>query len=86
MTPRDWFCIGIAFGVALVGTPLVRLAARRLNMIARPRPDRWHNKPTALLGGVGIFAAFMAASFEQGFSWTESAGSTRAAFSCFVWG
>jgi UDP-GlcNAc:undecaprenyl-phosphate GlcNAc-1-phosphate transferase len=71
MNPRDWFCIGIAFGVAVLGTPLVRAAARRLNMIARPRPDRWHKKPTALLGGVGIFAAFMAASLLQGFSWTE---------------
>jgi UDP-GlcNAc:undecaprenyl-phosphate/decaprenyl-phosphate GlcNAc-1-phosphate transferase len=71
MTPRDWFCIGIAFGVAVLVTPLVRAAARRLNMIARPRADRWHKKPTALLGGVGIFAAFMAASLLQDLPWRQ---------------
>ena len=71
MTPQDWFCVGIAFGVALAGTPITREIARRVGMIARPRADRWHTKPTALLGGVGVFAAFITSSILQGVSWEE---------------
>ncbi len=29
-------------------------------MVARPKSDRWHKKPTALLGGVAIFVAVVA--------------------------
>ena len=47
--------------VSLIGvvalTPLVRATARRRGFVARPRVDRWHKQPTALLGGVAIFAA-----------------------------
>ena len=71
MTHQDWFCVGIAFGVALLGTPIVRASARRLGMIARPRADRWHTKPTALLGGVSVFSALLAASLQQGVPWTD---------------
>lgn len=46
----------LALGLLLV--PLVRALARRVGMVAAPRKDRWHSQPTALLGGVGIFAAF----------------------------
>jgi UDP-GlcNAc:undecaprenyl-phosphate GlcNAc-1-phosphate transferase len=53
---------GIAFGAALVFTLAVRAIARRRNLVAKPRPDRWHKKPTALFGGVGIFLAFMLAT------------------------
>ncbi|MGE3191127.1 MAG: MraY family glycosyltransferase, partial [Vicinamibacterales bacterium] len=49
-----------AMGVALVSVPLSRLLARRLGFVARPREDRWHRKPVALLGGVGIAVAFFA--------------------------
>jgi UDP-GlcNAc:undecaprenyl-phosphate GlcNAc-1-phosphate transferase len=44
--------------LGLVFVPLVRALARRVGMVAAPRKDRWHSQPTALLGGVGIFAAF----------------------------
>ncbi len=37
---------------------LVRGVARRYGFVAAPRPDRWHTKPTALMGGVGISLAF----------------------------
>jgi UDP-GlcNAc:undecaprenyl-phosphate GlcNAc-1-phosphate transferase len=30
--------------------------ARRL--VAQPSPDRWHERPTPILGGIGIFAGF----------------------------
>ncbi len=47
--------VGFASTVGLV--PLCQLAARRLNVVARPSGDRWHKRPTPLLGGVAIFAA-----------------------------
>src|SRR5919204_3854644 len=40
---------------ALVRTPLAR------RVVAAPRRDRWHTTATPLLGGVGIFAGFLAA-------------------------
>src|SRR5215213_1202396 len=40
---------------ALVLTPLVRAAARRRGIVAKPRGDRWHKKPTAMMGGVAIY-------------------------------
>ncbi|MCI0487867.1 MAG: hypothetical protein L0229_14845 [Blastocatellia bacterium] len=46
--------------LSLVLTLTVRSLARRARMVAQPREDRWHRKPTALLGGVGIYAAFLA--------------------------
>jgi UDP-GlcNAc:undecaprenyl-phosphate GlcNAc-1-phosphate transferase len=58
----SWRLYAIYFALALgVSVPLVyltRLSARRFGLVAVPRPDRWHRKPTALFGGVGIFAAF----------------------------
>jgi UDP-GlcNAc:undecaprenyl-phosphate GlcNAc-1-phosphate transferase len=50
---------GIAFAAAIVLTLAIRTIARRAKLVAAPRPDRWHKKPTALFGGVGIFAAFL---------------------------
>lgn len=50
------FC---TFVLALVLTALARKAARRMGLVAAPRQDRWHQKPTALLGGVAIYVAFV---------------------------
>src|SRR3954470_6293286 len=52
---------GIAFAASVFGTLLVRTVARRLGWVAKPRPDRWHQKPTALFGGIGIFIGFVVA-------------------------
>lgn len=41
--------------VALILTPIVRAVARRTGMIAKPKTDRWHKAPTAMLGGVAIW-------------------------------
>ena len=49
----------LAFGLAAPATLLVRTLARKFGYVARPRADRWHRKPTALFGGVGIFIAFL---------------------------
>jgi UDP-GlcNAc:undecaprenyl-phosphate/decaprenyl-phosphate GlcNAc-1-phosphate transferase len=47
--------IAASFVLALVLTPLVRATARRLGIIAKPKTDRWHKKPTAMLGGMAIW-------------------------------
>src|ERR1044071_9199858 len=36
-------------------TYLVRYAARRYDFVAKPKADRWHTRPTAMLGGISIF-------------------------------
>jgi UDP-GlcNAc:undecaprenyl-phosphate/decaprenyl-phosphate GlcNAc-1-phosphate transferase len=41
--------------LALALTPIVRNLARRIGMVAKPKTDRWHKKPTAMLGGVAIW-------------------------------
>jgi UDP-GlcNAc:undecaprenyl-phosphate/decaprenyl-phosphate GlcNAc-1-phosphate transferase len=49
-----------ALAASLVLTPAVRALARRLGLIARPSRDRWHEKPTALLGGAAVYGGFLA--------------------------
>lgn len=46
-----------ALALALVMTPVVRAFARRFGVVAAPKADRWHTKPTAMLGGIAIFIA-----------------------------
>ncbi|HKR02239.1 MAG TPA: hypothetical protein VJT09_16295 [Pyrinomonadaceae bacterium] len=47
--------VAASFVLALVLTPTVRALARRWKIVAKPKSDRWHKKPTAMLGGVAIF-------------------------------
>lgn len=49
----------LALIVAASATPLVIWLARKMGWVVAPREDRWHQKPTAVYGGVGIFIAFM---------------------------
>ena len=51
----------VAFLLAVILTPLIRAAAVKKGYVAHPREDRWHQKPTGLLGGIGIFISLMAA-------------------------
>jgi UDP-GlcNAc:undecaprenyl-phosphate GlcNAc-1-phosphate transferase len=53
----DLVPIALSLGLALLLTPLVRAIAMRWGVVARRRSDRWHQKPTALLGGIAIFGA-----------------------------
>jgi len=48
---------GLAFGISVTLTPLVARWARARGIVANPRQDRWHAKPTPLLGGVAIYVA-----------------------------
>ncbi|MCJ7703432.1 MAG: undecaprenyl/decaprenyl-phosphate alpha-N-acetylglucosaminyl 1-phosphate transferase [Anaerolineales bacterium] len=50
------FFTSLLFGLTLV--PVVRRGCHRLGIVAAPRADRWHAKPTPKMGGVGIFLAF----------------------------
>src|SRR5687767_11656596 len=54
-SPRTLLAVAASFGLALVLTPLVRAVARRYGFVAAPKSDRWHKKPTAMLGGVAIW-------------------------------
>ncbi|HEY0384778.1 MAG TPA: hypothetical protein VGC64_02145 [Pyrinomonadaceae bacterium] len=49
--------VAAAFALAVVLTPLVRALARRWGAVARPKTDRWHKRPTAMLGGIAIWFA-----------------------------
>jgi UDP-GlcNAc:undecaprenyl-phosphate/decaprenyl-phosphate GlcNAc-1-phosphate transferase len=50
------FLIGIiSFVLAIISTYLVREAAHRFGFVAKPKADRWHKRPTAMMGGAAIF-------------------------------
>lgn len=49
------FGVSLVLGVAM--TLLIRSVAWRLDFVAKPRSDRWAKRPTAMLGGVAIFAS-----------------------------
>ncbi len=50
------FATSLALGLLFV--PIIRRLALRFNLVAQPRKDRWHAKPTPAIGGVGIVLAF----------------------------
>lgn len=45
--------------LAILLTALARVVSPRVGLVAAPRRDRWHSKPTPLLGGVAIYLAFV---------------------------
>jgi UDP-GlcNAc:undecaprenyl-phosphate/decaprenyl-phosphate GlcNAc-1-phosphate transferase len=48
-----------ALALSLVATPIIRSVAKRQHWLARPQQDRWHKKPTALMGGIAIFCGVL---------------------------
>jgi len=48
---------GISFAICLILTPIIRQIALKRGWMACPAEDRWHNKPTALFGGIAIYLA-----------------------------
>src|SRR5205814_2343546 len=54
-SPLNLLAVAASFVLALVLTPLVRAFARRFGVVAKPKTDRWHKKPTAMMGGVAIW-------------------------------
>lgn len=55
--------ITISFASSVLLTALVRLLARRFGIVAKPKADRWHSRPTALLGGVAIAVSTLITCF-----------------------
>src|SRR6476659_10141564 len=56
-SPRTLLAVAASFALALILTPLVRAFARRFSFVAAPKSDRWHKKPTAMLGGAVVWLA-----------------------------
>ncbi len=54
-SPLNLLAVAASLILALVFTPVVRALARRFGVVAKPKTDRWHKKPTAMLGGVAIW-------------------------------
>ncbi|HEU4766429.1 MAG TPA: MraY family glycosyltransferase, partial [Pyrinomonadaceae bacterium] len=54
-SPRTLLAVAASFVLALLLTPVVRAFARRYGFVAAPKSDRWHKKPTAMLGGSVIW-------------------------------
>jgi len=55
LSPLNLLAVAASIVFALVLTPVVRAIARRFGVVAKPKTDRWHKKPTAMLGGVAIW-------------------------------
>ena len=53
----------VAAILSIACTFAVRSFAVRRNIVAKPKSDRWHKRPTAMLGGVAIFIATAAVYF-----------------------
>lgn len=56
----QWDLWGSTIGAFLLMqaiTPFVILLARRMEWVSYPRKDRWHQKSTALMGGIAIYAS-----------------------------
>src|SRR5881409_3660896 len=54
-SPQTLLPVAASFLLALILTPLVRTFARRYGIVAKPKTDRWHKAPTAMLGGAAIW-------------------------------
>jgi UDP-GlcNAc:undecaprenyl-phosphate/decaprenyl-phosphate GlcNAc-1-phosphate transferase len=54
-SPRTILAVATSFCLALILTFVVRAIARRFGFVAQPKTDRWHKKPTAMLGGAAIW-------------------------------
>jgi len=66
--------------LALALTPIVRAFARRVGIIAKPKSDRWHKEPTAMLGGVAIWLSVLIGYFlfvpHSDYGWVIISAST----------
>jgi len=56
----------VPFVLSLALTPIVRQIALKNGLVSYPRPDRWHKRPTALLGGISIYLASVISAFIFG--------------------
>lgn len=57
LTANPFFVGAVAAIASVAATFAVRAFAVKRGFVAKPKSDRWHKRPTAMLGGVAIFAA-----------------------------
>lgn len=57
MSSSPFIVAAISFALSFGLTFAVRELARRYGFVAKPKSDRWHKRPTAMMGGVSIFLA-----------------------------
>jgi UDP-GlcNAc:undecaprenyl-phosphate/decaprenyl-phosphate GlcNAc-1-phosphate transferase len=50
----------VAFSLCVAATPVVIHLARRFGFVSEPKADRWHSRPTPLLGGTVIYVGVTA--------------------------
>ncbi len=55
ITINPLLMIGMSFLLGLLMTFAVRSYATHRGFVAKPKSDRWHKRPTAMLGGAAIF-------------------------------
>lgn len=56
--------VGVAAAIlSVLCTLAVRTFAVKFGFVAKPKSDRWHKRPTAMLGGVAIFVSTIIAYF-----------------------
>ena len=51
------FYVGLSFVLCLILTPVVRRIATHRGWLAIPSKERWHDKPTSLMGGIAIYSS-----------------------------
>jgi UDP-GlcNAc:undecaprenyl-phosphate GlcNAc-1-phosphate transferase len=60
MSPgHQMLVFALAFGIAVVGTPAMRRAALRFDVVDRPSARKRHLEPVPLLGGLAIYGAVL---------------------------
>lgn len=62
LTSGEWLSLGVAFPLSLILTRTLIFLAQKQGWVAKPKADRWHQKPTALYGGVAIVLTFLLTS------------------------
>ena len=53
----------LSLAVSVLLTFLVRKLARKYGFVAAPKSDRWHKRPTAMMGGVAIYLTVVSMFF-----------------------
>ena len=80
MTSNPIFVTLVSLLLSICTTYVVRRFARRRGFVAKPKADRWHKKPTALMGGASIFITtlivYIAFVPKTSHSWIVLAGSS----------
>ncbi len=83
---RSWLLVPIAFSLANLLTPLVRLVALRCKVVDHPEARKVHTEATPLLGGVAVYMAFALSAVSVFWYSPELKGVLLAASIVFVIG